>query len=58
MERFFAESYARVVVVDPRRFEGSLSSLVDEKNPTDVACILSDQTVETSGNNVTKTLAS
>lgn len=57
MERFFAESYARVVVVDPRHFEGSLSALVDEEKPRDLVCILSDQTVRGDGENVMETLA-
>ncbi len=58
MERFFAEGYSRVVVVDPRHFEGSLSALVDEEKPRDLVCILSDQTVRSDENNVTKTLTS
>ena len=58
IERFFAESYSRVVVVDPRHFEGSLSALIDEEKPRDLACILSDQTVRSNENNVTKTLTS
>ena len=45
IDRFFAESYARVVVIDPRLFEGSLSALIDEEKPRDVVCILSDLTV-------------
>lgn len=58
MERFLAESYARVVVVDPRHFEGSLSALIDEEKPRDLVCILSDQRVRGDENNVTKTLTS
>ncbi len=58
MDRFFAESYARVVVVDPRYFEGSLSSLIDEEKPTDLVCLLSDYMVRSTEDNVTSMLSS
>ena len=58
IERFFAESYSRVVVVDPRHFKGSLSALIDEEKPRDLVCIFCDFLVRGDWGKATKMLAS
>ncbi len=58
MDRFFAESYKRVIVVDPRKFDGSLSEVINEYSPKDCVCIFSDPTIWDSDNGVPEALSS
>ena len=58
MDRFFAESYGRVVVIDPRKFSGSLSDVISKYNPKDCVCIFSDQTIWDLDNGVSEALGS
>ena len=47
MDRFFAESYSRVVAVNPRKIQGKLSDIAQKYNAKDCVCLLIDSTLQT-----------
>ena len=48
MDRFFAESYGRVVYIDPRQTKKSIKDIAREYNVEDCVCIISDVVLENS----------